>query len=56
LAADLLGPRFRALDDLHEEGVAEAADGDADRLQVGGGCRGRGEGGQGKGGGCGEQG
>ena len=55
-AGDLLGPRFGALDDLDEEGVAEAADGDADRLQFGGRGRGRGEGGQGKGGRCGEQG
>ena len=55
-AGNLLGPRFGALDDLDEEGVAEAADGDADRLQVGGRGRGRGEGGQGEGGGRGEQG
>ena len=55
-AADLLGPRFGALDHLDEEGVAEAADGDADRLQVGGGCRDRGEGGQCQGGGGCEQG
>ncbi len=55
-AADLLGLRFGALDDLDEEGIAEAADGDADRLQFGGRGRGRDEGGQGEGGGRGEQG